>query len=41
MWGIGGWVWMAATAGAWLLIGGSVFNLGNGAAKRRDSLSRY
>jgi ABC-type uncharacterized transport system permease subunit len=40
-WGTGGWVWMAATAAAWVLIGVGVFSLGNAAAKRRGSLSRY
>ncbi|MDE3073858.1 MAG: ABC transporter permease [Chloroflexota bacterium] len=41
LWGTGGWVWMAAMTGAWLLIGVLVFSIGNASARRRGSLSRY
>lgn len=39
-WGIGGWVWLIATAAAWLAAGVALFGVGSAVARRRG-LTRY
>lgn len=41
MWGIGGFIPLLATTGAWLAVGLAIFRLCENAAKRRGSLGRY
>lgn len=40
-WGIGGWVWLTATAGIWLALGLLIYNVSNRAAERAGTLNRY
>lgn len=41
LWGTGGWVWMLATTGGWLLLSVLAFSIGSASARRRGSLTRY
>lgn len=41
LWGSGGYLWLAGTAGGWLLAGFAIFRASEHAAKRSGSLNRY